>query len=58
MSEASREIIERVKVLREIEEISGETLARELGFDPVEYGQWEAGEGLSHRPPGGDCRPL
>ncbi|MDR2375493.1 MAG: XRE family transcriptional regulator [Treponema sp.] len=44
MSEASREIIERVKVLREIEEISGETLARELGFDPAEYGQWEAGE--------------
>ncbi|MDR0400244.1 MAG: cupin domain-containing protein [Treponema sp.] len=44
MSEASREIIERVKVLREIEEISGETLARELGFDPLEYGQWEAGE--------------
>jgi mannose-6-phosphate isomerase-like protein (cupin superfamily) len=44
MSEALREIIERVKVLREIEEISGETLARELGFDPLEYGQWEAGE--------------
>jgi mannose-6-phosphate isomerase-like protein (cupin superfamily) len=44
MSEASLEIIERVKVLREIEEISGETLARELGFDPAEYGQWEAGE--------------
>ncbi|MDR1250870.1 MAG: XRE family transcriptional regulator [Treponema sp.] len=44
MSEASREIIERVKVLREIEEVSGETLARELGFDPAEYGQWEAGE--------------
>ncbi|MDR1444253.1 MAG: cupin domain-containing protein [Treponema sp.] len=44
MSEASQEIVERVKVLREIEEISGETLARELGFDPLEYGQWEAGE--------------
>jgi mannose-6-phosphate isomerase-like protein (cupin superfamily) len=39
----SSEIIERVKVLREIEEISGETLARELGFDPAEYNQWEAG---------------
>ena len=41
---ASREIIERVKVLREIEEISGDTLARELGFDPIEYNQWESGE--------------
>jgi mannose-6-phosphate isomerase-like protein (cupin superfamily) len=44
MSEASREIIERVKVLREIEEISRETLARELGFDLAEYNRWEAGE--------------
>ena len=42
--ETSREIIERIKVLREIEEISGETLARELGFNPEEYNQWEAGE--------------
>jgi mannose-6-phosphate isomerase-like protein (cupin superfamily)/DNA-binding XRE family transcriptional regulator len=40
----SSEIIERVKVLREIEEISGETLARELGFNPAEYNQWETGE--------------
>jgi transcriptional regulator with XRE-family HTH domain len=44
MSETSKEIIERVKVLREIEEISGETLARELGFDPAEYNKWESGE--------------
>jgi mannose-6-phosphate isomerase-like protein (cupin superfamily) len=40
----SSEIIERVKVLREIEEISGETLAKELGFDLAEYAQWETGE--------------
>ncbi|MDR2134304.1 MAG: XRE family transcriptional regulator, partial [Treponema sp.] len=44
MLEKSREIIERIRVLREIEEISAETLARELGFDPVEYNQWESGE--------------
>jgi mannose-6-phosphate isomerase-like protein (cupin superfamily) len=44
MSETSREIIERVKVLREIEEISGETLSKELGFDPIEYNRWESGE--------------
>jgi len=44
LSETSREIIERVKVLREIEEISSETLARELGFDQSEYKQWETGE--------------
>lgn len=43
MSAASREIIQRVKVLREIEEISGESLARELGFDPAEYNEWESG---------------
>jgi mannose-6-phosphate isomerase-like protein (cupin superfamily) len=44
MSETVKEIIERVRVLREIEEISGETLAAELGFDPAEYNKWEAGE--------------
>ena len=44
MPEKSLEIIQRVKVLREIEEISGETLARELGFNPQEYNQWESGE--------------
>lgn len=43
-STPSFEIIQRVKVLREIDEISGETLARELGFDPAEYNQWESGE--------------
>ena len=43
-SAASRDIIERVKVLREIEEISAETLARELGFDVAEYNQWESGQ--------------
>jgi len=44
MSNTSKEIIDRVRVLREIEEISGETLARNLGFDPGEYNQWESGE--------------
>ena len=44
MSETSKEIIDRVRVLREIEEISGETLAAELGFDPAEYNRWESGE--------------
>ena len=44
MPEKSLEIIQRVKVLREIEEISRETLARELGFNPQEYNQWESGE--------------
>ena len=44
MSDTSKEIIDRIQVLREIEEISGESLARELGFDPVEYNQWESGE--------------
>jgi quercetin dioxygenase-like cupin family protein len=44
MSETSREIIERVRVLREIEEISPEALAAEMGFDPEEYRRWESGE--------------
>jgi mannose-6-phosphate isomerase-like protein (cupin superfamily) len=30
-------------MLREIGEISGEALAKELGFDAAEYSQWEAG---------------
>jgi mannose-6-phosphate isomerase-like protein (cupin superfamily) len=42
-SSTSFEIIERVKVLREIEEISAEDFAAELGFDPKEYNEWEAG---------------
>ena len=41
---ASREIAERVKVLREIEEISEGTLAHELGFNPDEYKKWETGQ--------------
>jgi mannose-6-phosphate isomerase-like protein (cupin superfamily) len=44
MSEITREIAARVRVLREIEEISGEALARELGFDPNEYNRWESAE--------------
>jgi quercetin dioxygenase-like cupin family protein len=44
MREDVQEIAARVRVLREIEEISAETLARELGFDPAEYNAWEAGE--------------
>ncbi|MDR3130913.1 MAG: cupin domain-containing protein [Treponema sp.] len=39
-----KEIAARVRVLREIEGISTETLARELGFDPREYAEWESGE--------------
>jgi quercetin dioxygenase-like cupin family protein len=44
MADEVREIAARVRVLREIEEISGETLALELGFDPEEYNRWESGE--------------
>jgi quercetin dioxygenase-like cupin family protein len=44
MSDEVREIAQRVQVLREIEEISGETLAAELGFDAAEYAQWESGQ--------------
>ncbi|MDR0562420.1 MAG: cupin domain-containing protein [Spirochaetaceae bacterium] len=44
MAKEVREIIERVQVLREIEELSQEALAKELGFDPEEYRKWEAGE--------------
>ena len=43
-SETLREIIARVRLLREIEEMSGDDLAKELGFDPVEYAKWESGE--------------
>jgi transcriptional regulator with XRE-family HTH domain len=31
-------------VLREIEEISAEALAKELGFDSCEYNDWENGK--------------
>ena len=44
MTGTSKEIIARVKELREIGEISGETLAMELGFNVAEYNQWESGE--------------
>ncbi|MDR0442996.1 MAG: cupin domain-containing protein [Treponema sp.] len=44
MKENVKEISARVRVLREIEEISSETLAKELGFDPAEYNAWESGE--------------
>lgn len=44
MAGEKEEIAARIRVLREIEEISGETLAKELGFDPQEYAQWEDGK--------------
>jgi mannose-6-phosphate isomerase-like protein (cupin superfamily) len=44
MTDEVREITARVRVLREIEEISGETLAKKLGFDQEEYNGWESGE--------------
>jgi len=43
-TEASREIANRVRVLREIEEIAGEDLARKLGFNQADYLRWESGE--------------
>ena len=42
MKEDVKEIAARVQVLREIENISAEALAKELGFDPAEYLDWEA----------------
>jgi quercetin dioxygenase-like cupin family protein len=39
-----RDITSRVKILREIEDISAENLACELGFEPAEYLTWESGE--------------
>ena len=44
MKENVKEICTRVKVLREIEEISAETLAVELGYNTAEYNAWESGE--------------
>jgi len=44
MKENVKEIAERVRVLREIEDISVEALSQELGFDPAEYNAWESGE--------------
>jgi mannose-6-phosphate isomerase-like protein (cupin superfamily) len=43
-NESVKEIAARVKVLREIEEISPADLAGQLGFDPAEYASWESGE--------------
>jgi transcriptional regulator with XRE-family HTH domain len=42
MKEDVKEIAARVQVLREIENLSAEALAKELGFDPAEYLEWEA----------------
>jgi len=39
-----QEITGRIRVLREIEDISAETLAAELGFNVSEYAAWESGE--------------
>jgi len=44
MKEDVKEIAARVRVLREIEGLSAEALAKELGFDPTEYIAWETGE--------------
>jgi len=44
MKEDVKEITARVKVLREIEEISAEAFAKEMGFDTAEYKAWESGE--------------
>ena len=43
MNENVKEICARVRVLREIGEISAEALALELGFNPAEYSEWESG---------------
>jgi mannose-6-phosphate isomerase-like protein (cupin superfamily) len=44
MKEDIKEIAARVKVLREIEEISDEALAKELGFELSEYQAWESAQ--------------
>ena len=41
---SAAEIAARVRVLREIEEITAENLAKELGFNPAEYILWESAE--------------
>jgi len=43
-NENVKDITARVRVLREIENISAETLAKELGFNPSEYIEWESGK--------------
>ena len=44
MKDDVKEIIARIRVLREIEDISAEQLAAELGFNQAEYSSWESGE--------------
>ncbi|MCL2138617.1 MAG: cupin domain-containing protein [Treponema sp.] len=44
MKEDVKEIADRVRVLREIENISAKDFAEELKFDPAEYDAWESGE--------------
>jgi quercetin dioxygenase-like cupin family protein len=44
MSEQVKEIAARVKVLREIEDITAEVLSKELGFNLDEYLDWENGK--------------
>jgi mannose-6-phosphate isomerase-like protein (cupin superfamily) len=44
MNESIKEIAARVRVLREIEEISVEALAEELGFELSEYQLWESAQ--------------
>ncbi|MCL2044025.1 MAG: cupin domain-containing protein [Treponema sp.] len=44
MKENIKEIIARVRELREIEEITADKLAAELGFNPADYNAWESGE--------------
>lgn len=44
MKENVKEIASRVKVLREIEEISVDALSKELGFDAAEYAAWETAQ--------------
>jgi len=44
MKENVKEITERVRVLREIEDVSVDALSQKLGFDPAEYRAWESGE--------------
>ncbi|MDR0465680.1 MAG: XRE family transcriptional regulator [Treponema sp.] len=44
LEQSVKEIASRIKVLREIEEITAAQLAKELGFDPAEYTAWESGE--------------
>jgi len=44
MREDVKDIIERVRVLREIEDISAADLAAELGFNAADYSAWESGE--------------